>query len=95
MFDETIDLQMKSQLSCILQFVDENPSLKELFNGVLDEVIVYTEQIFKTLAEFRFVELLNLKFYASLLELFSSLDVYKNISLFIGFIIFLNFSRNP
>ena len=55
-----------------------------VLNNMLDEAIVYAEQRFKTKREFRFVELLNPKSFHGYewnfsIELFSTLDVYKNI----------------
>lgn len=58
--------------------------LRTLFDNILDEVIVHIEQRFKTLEEFKFVELLNPKLFHVYekkfpMEAFSSLDACKNI----------------
>ena len=53
-------------------------------NNILDEDIVHVEPGFKTMAEFRFVELLNPKLFHAyeknfLMEAFLTLDVYEEI----------------
>ena len=50
-----------------------------VLNNILDELIVHFEQRFKTMGEFRFVELLNLKLFYDyekifLMEAFLTLD---------------------
>ena len=54
-----------------------------VLKNILDDVIVYIEQRFKTKREFGFVELLNLKLFHDYkkfpMEVFTNLDVYKNI----------------
>ena len=55
-----------------------------ILNNLFEGVIIYIEQRFKTWEEFTFVEMLNPKLFHTyeknfLIEVFSILDVYKNI----------------
>ena len=57
MFDETTYLQMKSQLSCVLRFVDENEQPQERVLGYVDvskdrRAASLTEEVRKFVNEF-------------------------------------------